>query len=217
MAELVTIPISYFELAVDFRPNFKLWIDRGSIVQVVFEALSPWNPNVDDVEAISTGKISEQGFTLKLPLKRVSFFFGPVSCRFTRDAVNWESAEETITILDAAFSAFFGFSGMVMGAKRTAIAVHLQPRKLPFAELLKPFIPQLLGALESANIQTGAVVAKWDKRKVTLDGSAVVANGIYLKFDREFESFSTYQEIAHQLKKDEEELFGILGVEEDRG
>ena len=74
MAEFVTIPISIFELGVNFeRPDFRLWLDRASVVQGVFDALKPWEPNVDDIESITAGKASEQGFTLKLPLKRVSF------------------------------------------------------------------------------------------------------------------------------------------------
>lgn len=93
MAELVTIPISIFEFAVDYeRPEFKLWMDRASVVQGIFDALKPWEPRIDDVDAITTGKASEQGFAIKLPLKRVSFFFGPASCRFTRENVDWQTA-----------------------------------------------------------------------------------------------------------------------------
>jgi hypothetical protein len=218
MAELVTIPISFFEVTIDYeRPNLKLWGDRASIVQAIFDALKPWNPGVDDIEPLTTGKISEQGFTFKIPLKRVSFFFGPASCRFARDAVDWPSAEETIAILDTALSAFIRFSGIVLGAKKSAIGLHIQPRTMPFMEILNPFIAPQLAALEREPVQTMATVVKWGKRKVTLDGSAAIANGLFLKFEREFESASTYEEMAHQLRRDEEELFRILGVEEDRG
>jgi hypothetical protein len=61
-----------------------------------------------------------------------------------------------------------------------------------------------------------ATVAKWEHRKVTIDGSGVVANAVFLRFEREFPSAANYREIAAQLRKDEEELFTILGVEEDR-
>ena len=91
MAELVTIPISFFEIAIDYeRPQFKLWLDRAFVVQTVFEALERWGPRIEDVEGITTGKAAEQGFSIKLPLKRVSFFFGPASCKFTRDNVDWQ-------------------------------------------------------------------------------------------------------------------------------
>lgn len=121
MSELVTIPISIFEFAVDYeRPEFHLWMDRAVIVQGIFDALKQWEPRIDDVDAITTGKASEQGFTIKLPLKRVSFFFGPASCKSTRENVDWQSAEETIAILDAAVSALIRSSGVAMGSKNTA-------------------------------------------------------------------------------------------------
>jgi len=217
MPELVTIPISIFEYAVDYeRPDFKLWMDRAAIVQGVFEALKPWEPRIDDVEPIITGKASEQGFTIKLPLKRVTFFFGPVSCKFTRENVDWQSAKETIAILDAAVSALIRCSGVAMGPKNTAISVHLQPKSLPFTALLTPFIsPQLL-TLDSSPVTTMAAVVRWAHRKVTIDGSAALANAIFLRFEREFPSMATYEDIAGQLRKDEEDLLRTLGVEEER-
>jgi hypothetical protein len=217
MAELVTIPISTFEFAAEYeRPEFKLWMDRASVVQGIFDALKPWEPRIDDVDAITTGKASEQGFTIKLPLKRVSFFFGPASCKFTRENVDWETAQETIAILDAALSELIRSSGVVMGPKSTTIYLHLQPKSLPYIALLTPFIAPQLAALDPGPVVTTASVAKWAHRKVTIDGSGVIANAVFLRFEREFPSTATYDEIAGQLRKDEEDLFGILGVEEER-
>src|SRR5258708_3948199 len=218
MAELVTIPISYFELGLTYeRPQFKLWLDRATVLQAIFDALKPWEPQIDDVEAVSTGKPSEQGANIKLPAKRVLFFFGPASCRFTRENVDWQSIEETIAILRAALSPLIGVGGVVLGPKQTVLAVHLQPKSLPFLALLSPFIPSQLAGLDSEPIVTTAVVAKWAKRKITIDGSGVVANAIFLRFDREFSSTTDYDEIAGQLKRDEEDFLKLVGVEEDRG
>jgi hypothetical protein len=218
MPELVTIPISFFELTVDYeRPDFKLWIERADIVQGVFDALKPWDPKLDDVEVRSTGKPSEQGVNFKLPLKRVSFFFGPASCKFTRDDADWGSSEETISILETFVSTLIRLSGVAIGAQKTAVALHLQPRKLHFMEILGQFVAPQLAALEKEPVRTMASIAKWPKRKVTIDGSGALANGVFLRLERDFESSSTYYEIAAQLRQDEEELFRILGVEEDRG
>ena len=83
-------------------------------------------------------------------------------------------------------------------------------------DILGPFLVPQLVSLEKEPVKTMAAVAKWDKRKVTFDGSGALANGLFLKFEREFEGIASYDDIAQQLKKDEEELFRILGVEEDR-
>ncbi|MDQ2947506.1 MAG: hypothetical protein M3Y27_16495 [Acidobacteriota bacterium] len=57
MRELVTIPISIFEIEVDYeRPDFKILMDRTSLIQGIFEGLKPWEPRIDDVDAIATGR-----------------------------------------------------------------------------------------------------------------------------------------------------------------
>jgi hypothetical protein len=217
MPELVTIPISFFEVTFEYQhPNLTLWGGRASIAQAIFDALQPWNPNIDDVESPSTGKLSQQGLLFKLPLKTASFFFGPASCRFSRDSVDWTMAEETMAIIEAATSAFVSLSGAVMGSRKTVIGLHIQPRTVPFIQILQPFMPSQISALEKAPLQTMAVVAKWDKRRVTFDGSGNLANGLFLKFEREFDSSISLSDIAEQLWKDEKELFVILGIEEDQ-
>jgi hypothetical protein len=54
------------------------------------------------------------------------------------------------------------------------------------------------------------------KSKVTLDGSGALVNAVFLKFEREFGAAAGYKEMAEQLRRDEEELFIMLGVEEDQ-
>lgn len=218
MPELIVIPISFFEFSVDYeRPEFQLLADRANIVQGIFDALKPWDPRIDDVEVLSVGKLSEQGINVKLPLKRVSFFFGPASCKFKRENADWKSADETFAILDTALSALIRLSGVKIAMQRTAIAMHIQPRSLPFVDLLRPFIAGQLASLEGDALMTMATVAKWSNRKVTIDGSGALANGVFLNLERDFPGATTYEMIAQQLKKDEEDLFKILGVEEDRG
>jgi hypothetical protein len=216
MAELVTIPISFIEIVIEYDgPKLALCTDRGTLWQAIFDALKPWGAGIDDVEIRASGKLSEQGITIKIPGKRVAFFFGPASAKFTRDDIAWDLAEETFLILDAALSTLVRFGGVGIASKNIALSLHVQPRVQPFMHILKPFVAPELAALDSRPIQTMASVAKWDKRKVTIDGSGALANGVFLKLDREFTGTATWHEIAVQLKRDEEELFRILGVEED--
>ncbi len=216
MPEIIVTPLSFFEVTIDYQePNIKLWLDRAVVVQALFNALKPWKISVDDVEIISTGKPSEQGLKLKLPEKHATFFFGPALCKFTKDNASWESAEETIQILDAAFSTLAKTSGIAPGSQKTVIALHIQPKTLPFMDILRPFIPQQLLALEQEAPASMAAVLKWNRRRVTIDGSGHVANGIFLRFEREFEGTTSYEEIATTLRTDEVALFEMLGVREE--
>jgi hypothetical protein len=216
MPELVSIPISYFEATFNYKePNVMLWMDRANVVQALFTALKPWHIAVDNVEIITTGKPSEQGIKFKLPQKQIAFFFGPAACKFSKDNADWDSAEETITIMDAAFSTLAESGKIEAATIETIIALHMQPKALPFMKILGPFVPAQLAALD-ADVKTMASIVKWDKRRVLIDGSGQIANGLFLRFEREFDGTTTYQQIAEQLRTDEEALFAMLDVKEER-
>lgn len=217
MPELVTIPIAIVEVVVEYtRPNMKLLMDRAKVVEQLFEAFKPWNVRLDDVEVLTEGKPSEQGVKFKLPSKRTSFMFGAASCKLTRDDADWETANETIKILDAGWSVLEEAGGAGIGCFKTSIALHLQPKTLSFIEILKPFAAPPLSKLESSPIKAMAGVVQWERRRITVDGSAQLANGVFVRFEREFEGKTKYDQIAARLKADEEELFALLDVKEDR-
>jgi hypothetical protein len=217
MPELVTVPVSFVEILIDFeRPDVRIWLDRATIVQDVFDALLPWNAEVDDIEAVTTGKTSEQGVTFKIPLKRISFFVGSAYCRFTRDALDWRLAAETLVILNALLGVLLKSTRLVLAARKTRIALHIQPRTGSFMKILSPFIPPQLGMLEDVPAATMAAVVTWPKRKVTLDASTTVGNALLLQFEREFDGATDFVEILRYLSLDEEELFRILDIEVGR-
>ena len=218
MAETITIPVAIFEVTIDYeRPALSIWSERRAlIVQQIFEALMPWNPDVDDIEIRQTGKLSEQGVNFKLPVKLASFFFGPSFCRFTQDSMTWESAGETLEVVSAVLKVLED-TGIRLAAKKAGLSLHLQPRKVRFIDLLRPFVPPQLAEIDNRPIGAMASVVKWDGRKVTLDGSGVMANAIFLRLDRDFDAAASFENITRQLREDEQALFDVLGVEEERG
>lgn len=217
MSEIVTTVLSYFEFVADYaEPDLQLAFNRAAVVQAIFSAFRRWDITVDDIEVLQTGKPSEQGVRFKLPGKKASFFFGPASCKFSRDDTDWSLAEETIEILHAALAALINAGGVSIASQKTAIALHLQPKILKFSEILRPLIPSSLANLESEPAKTMAVVVKWDDRRVTIDGSGHVANGLFLRLEREFKGNTAYEEIAEKLKADEEAVFQMLGVKEEK-
>lgn len=216
MPELVTVPVSFFEVVIDFeRPDIRIWLDRTTLIHHVFEALRPWNVGVDDIEVVNTGKVSEQGVTFKIPAKRIAFFFGPAYCRLTRDAVDWQLAEETLVIINALLGALLKSTGLVLSTRNTKVVLHIQPRAASVMQILEPFIPHRLRGLQEEPAATMASVVKWPKRRVTLDASPTVANAFLLQFEREFDGATDFFEILRYLSRDEEELFQILDIKAD--
>jgi hypothetical protein len=216
MPHLVTIPMSYFEAQIQFeRPNLRLWLDRTDVTQALFDAFAKWGVNVDNVELISTGKPSEQGIKFMLPQKKASFFFSPASCAFTRDGTSWDTVGETTEIFDTALSTLVKTGNVKPANFNTIVALHLQPKDVSFRELLQKLIPQPMVGLEPTPPRTLASLVKWDNRRVTVDGSAHIANGIYVKLERTFGADASYEQIAHQLKADEDAIFAMLDVKEE--
>lgn len=216
MPEKITIPISFFEYTAEFsRPVLPALMDRAQIVQAIFEALTPWAIEIDNIEPITTGKPSEQGVSFKLPSKKVTFFFGADRCRFTKNDADWSSAEEMKVILTAAIEALKAASGAEIGTQKTEISLHLQPKSKTFLEVLSPFLSTKIQSLDSAKAKSGASVIKWDKRRIVLDGSAALANALFLKLEREFDGLATFEVIAFQLKSDEDAALKALDVEEE--
>jgi hypothetical protein len=215
MPEIIETHFSFFEVEIEFtEPALKLWLDRIAIVEAVYAAMHPWNITVDDVEVITTGKPSEQGVRFKIPEKRSSFFFGAAACKFARDNTNWNTAEETISILDAALKAFSSQSQVTFKTFKTAVALHVQPKVKPFVEIMQPIIPANMAALEGEPCKTMAIILKWPTRRVTIDGSAQLANGLFIRYERDFSGDATFDIMAKQLYADEMQIFAMLDVTE---
>jgi hypothetical protein len=216
MPEKVAIPVSVFDYGSDYvRPVISIWMDRATIVQNMFNALARWGLDIDNVEPITTGKPSEQGITIRLPGKRASFFFGPSGCKFTRDTVDWSMAQETAEILQTCLSTLLDGTDVQLLNQKTALIMHLQPSTKKFMDLLRPMLPEKLKAFSTGEITSGASVVKWKDSRITLDGSNHVANGLYLKYEKEFDSSVSLETIARDLRAAEEKLFQILDVEEN--
>ena len=216
MPETVKTSLSFFQVEVEFvEPNIRVLLDRVAVVEAIYASLREWDITVDDIEVIQLGKPSEQGVKFKIPTKRASFFFGPGSCRFTRDNTSWQSADETIQILDAALKAFIEHSTTKLKTFKTSVALHLQPETKPFLEILTPLIPQRMAALDTESAKAMATIVKWPRHRVTIDGSAEIANGIFIRYERDFPANTEFDAIAKQLYIDEAAVFAMLDITEE--
>jgi hypothetical protein len=215
MAAAITIPISTFELAIAYeRPEVRLLADRAPIVQALFARLAPWNPSIDDMEVLTAGKPSEQGVKIKIPSRNASFFFGASSCRFTKDTANWSEADEILKLLTALLDTLVATGGVKFGKRAAIVTLHLQPKTVSSKDILRRLIVPHILKLESAPTEAMAVVTRWPNRRITIDGSAALANGIFLQMEREFDASLSFDEMKKAILSDESELFELLDIEE---
>jgi hypothetical protein len=216
MAAAITIPVSVFEVSIAYeRPAIKLLgLDRAGVAEALFNALSGWHPNIDDIEVMTAGKLSEQGVKLRLPTYNVSFFVGPAGCKFTMERVSWTDVDEILRILDTALKALAEAGSITFGKKTAVLSLHLQLKTVSFKEILRRFIVPEILKLDPSPTEVMAIVVRWPQRRITLDGSASIANAIYVQSEREFDAQASYADVKQSIFNDEVELLSLLGVEE---
>jgi hypothetical protein len=113
------------------RPVFPLWIDRAAVLQGIFDALKPWNPNINDTEPRNDGKPSKQHCAPVAVETRFLLLWASYS-QFSRGDADWG--------------------------------------------LLNPCVPRELARL-NRSLSGRWQLAKWENRKVTIDGSGALASG----------------------------------------
>lgn len=188
MPELVSIPLSFFELSASYLdPDITAtFIDRKDVVKALFDALKAWKITMDDIELVTQGKLSDHGVKFMLPQKQVSVFVGAASLRFTKDNASWDLLQETAEILSAALSAVASAGKLNFASFRTIASMHLQLKTGHFMDILQPLVPPELAAVEAEKAKTMASVVVWSDRKITVDGSGAIANAIFLRLERDF-------------------------------
>lgn len=211
----ITIPISVFELTVKYdKPNIRLMADRAGAVQELFAAFAPWHPQLDDMELLTTGKPTEQGVKIKIASQNASFFFGAVHCKFVKDPAVWAEADHITAILVAALEALQRATGIDYANKTSVLSLHLQPKTVQFQDILRRFIVPEILALSKIQTSAMAIVCRWPKYRITLDGSAALANGIFVQSERQFDATTSLDDIKATIFQDEQDLFRLLDVQE---
>ena len=215
MSEQVTIPISIFELTVSYeKPVFRLLADRTEVVQALFDSFAGLDPNIDDLELLNAGKTAEKGIRIRSASQRITFFFGAVSCNFTKEAALWTEADNILGALDTFDDHATTVGGVTLGKKNSVLSLHLQMKTGSFKDILRPFIVSHIKQLDPLPLDAVAFVARWPQRRITIDGSAQLANGIFVQMEREFAPNLGYDEMKQEIYKDEVDMLKLLGVEE---
>ncbi len=211
----ITIPISVFELTVKYdKPNILLMAERAGAIQELFAAFAPWNLQLDDMEVLTAGKPTEQGVQIKIAAQNASFFFGAAHCKFVKNSAIWAEADQILAILTAALEALHRAAGVDYADKTSILTLHLQPKTVQFRDILRKFIVPEILALAKDQTTAMAIVSRWPKYRITLDGSAALANGIFVQAERQFDATISFDDMRAAIFQDEQDLFKLLDVQE---
>jgi hypothetical protein len=190
-----------------------LMTERAGAVQELFEAFAPWNPQLDDMEVLTAGKPTELGVQIKIATQNASFFFGSAHCRFVKNSAVWAEADHILAILTAALDALHRATGVNYADRTSILTLHLQPKTVQFRDILRKLIVPEILALSKDQTTAMAIVSRWPTYRITLDGSAALANGIFVQAERKFEATTSFEDIRATIFQDEQDLFRLLDVQ----
>ncbi len=216
MPAAIKIPISSFELSTTYdKAAIRLMaLDRATVLEALFAAFQPWNPELNDIELITTGKLSEQGVKIRIASQEASFFFGAASCKFVKDSANWAEADEISRLIETALNTLSETSGVVFQKRDTVVSLHLQLQTTSSKDILRALMSPELLKLDPSPATAMATVLRWPNRRLTLDGSAALANGTFVQTERQFDATTSFDDMRATIFQDEQDLFKLLDVQE---
>ena len=203
--------------AVFKKPILEAWRVPGEIVAAVLNALEPWGFNLDGVEAKThMEKLNEYAIVFRrskppTPSQSLALGLGKVVVR--AENLDWTDAEQFIAGQTAALKAIRETGRAEIESQSLGLAVHIQvatkPRKDVTALLLSPVAFKLL----DGDVKFPGVILLREKSTIVIDASVAYANGLFVRIVREYAPEVALEQLAEILRKDEEQLFDILGLE----
>lgn len=212
------IPYGLLEYTAVFgRPIVEAWEIRSKIIAAVLDALNPWGFKLDGVEIKARAeKLVEDGIVFRrtspaTPAMSLALGFGKVFV--SAENLDWTEAEHFIAGISAGLNAVLQTAKPEIESQHIALGMHIQvntkPRKDVTAPLLSPSAFQLL----DGDVKFPGIILNREKSSIIIDASAAYANGLFVRMFREHPPDATFQQMADVLRRDEQQLFEVLGLE----
>ncbi len=149
--------------------------------------------------------------TPAVPARSFALGFGKVHIR--AENLDWTEADRFISSHRAALDAVRQKGGAEIQSQQLVVAMHIQlkdrPRKDVTAALLSPVAAKLL----DGEADFSGVVLLRGKAIFVIDASVGIANGLFLRINREHPPEASFEELAEVLRNDEKRIFDVLGLE----
>jgi len=91
--------------------------------------------------------------------------------------------------------------------------MHIQFKVKAHTEVTASLLNPIALKLMDGNVKSYGIILNRDKASIIIDGSAAFANALFVRIFREHSAEIPLQEMARRLHEDEENLFGVLGIE----
>jgi hypothetical protein len=214
----IEIPYALLDYTALFKKSVvgKLGVPAIAIGSIL-DALEPSGFTSDGIEIKTRSeKLSEYAIVFRRArpeIPAISFTLGLNKVSVSIENPDWASAESLIVTMEAGLQAAFGITGAETRSQQISLGMHIQikskPRKDVTASLLSPTAYELM----DGEVEIPGIILLRNKASIIIDGSLAYANGLFIRIIREHPPETSLENLAAMLRRDEEHVFEVLGLE----
>ena len=209
---IADIPVGFFEYRATFKePIFSAWYEgKQTLAKEMYKVLRPWGVDLEKVSWNATPhnlKEAQVTFAVANPAALVNIGIGGLT--IIASNADWSQATALSSLSQAVVDCMMRVGSTSVESHQTVLGFHVKAGPRPFRDVMKQFVDAKgLGKEDAAAIGVGLYSADYS---LIIDNSAVLSEGIFVKFTRVFAAATRFEEMASILWKDEEGLLHRLG------
>lgn len=209
------IPYSMLEYtAVLQKPILEAWAVPAQLVAVVLNALDPFGFKPDGVELKTRAeKLTENAIVFRRTPAGVTFTVGVEKVVIAAENLDWSDAEQFMKAARAGLDAVLQEGKAEIKLQNLVLAIHIQLKTKPRHEVTAPLVSAETLKLLDGELKMPGIILQREKCSVVIDGSLAFANALFVRINREHAPSVALTQMAEVLRKDEMQLFDVLGLE----
>jgi hypothetical protein len=211
------ITYSHIEHTSTFkRPILGAW-PLTKLTAAVLDALEPSGYKLDGVESNAlVPKLDDYSIIFR----RTSPAFPPRSLTLgwgkaiiMADNLDWTEAGQFVAGHGAAINVIREAGGAEIKSQQLVAGLHIQLKDRTRKDVTAPLHSPVASGLLDGETDFSGVILLREKVIVLIDASLAFANGLFVKITREHPPETSFEKQAETLRKDEQRIFDVLGLE----
>lgn len=209
------IPYSMLEYtAVLGKPILEAWTAPARLVAVIMNALAPFGFKPDGVELKTRAeKLTDNVIVFRRTPPGVTFTVGIEKLVIAAENLDWSDAEQFMNAARAGLDAVLQEGKAEIRLQHLVLAIHIQLKAKPRHEVTAPLVSAEALKLLDGEVKMPGIILQREKCSVVIDGSLAFANALFVRINREHAPSVAFAQMAEVLRKDEMQLFDVLGLE----
>jgi len=208
------IPLSFLEFTVNY-PGRLLSPRRlyDEVLPAAYDGFRPWGIAAEQVTwKQNASNLAEFQLSFTLLSGRVIYTVGLVSARLLVMNPSWEEADLLMRLAASAFQALARAVGDGVETQTVAMTLHLKPVGLSLLDVTKKFCPTSNPELMDQQPKGFGFSMTREGATWLVDLSALYPDALFARISRAFAKDVPLDRIAVELRKEEEGLARLLGV-----